>query len=63
MPKTTPKQKIKQVQLFGKSFVEIVLVGDTFDDAYVSAVEFATENYKKFIQVIFNTIVFNFKKH
>ena len=33
MPKTTPKQKIKQVQLFGKSFVEIVLIGDTFDDA------------------------------
>jgi threonine dehydratase len=49
MPKTTPKQKIKQVQLFGKSFVEIVLVGDTFDDAYASAVEFATENYMKFI--------------
>ena len=49
MPKTTPKQKIKQVQLFGKSFVEIVLVGDTFDDAYASAIEFATENYKKFI--------------
>ena len=23
MPKTTPKQKIKQVQLFGKTFVEI----------------------------------------
>ncbi len=49
MPKTTPKQKIKQVQLFGKSFVEIVLVGDTFDDAYASAIEYATENYKKFI--------------
>jgi threonine dehydratase len=39
MPKTTPKQKIKQVQLFGKSFVEIVLIGDTFDDAYASAVK------------------------
>ena len=49
MPKTTPKQKIKQVQLFGKSFVEIILVGDTFDDAYASAVENAVENYKKFI--------------
>src|SRR5689334_21259976 len=34
MPKTTPKQKVKQVQLFGKSFVEIVLTGDTFDDAF-----------------------------
>ena len=49
MPKTTPKQKIKQVQLFGKSFVEIVLVGDTFDDAYASAVEDASRNNKKFI--------------
>ena len=44
MPKTTPKQKVKQVQLFGKSFVEIVLVGDTFDDAYAKAVEDALEN-------------------
>jgi len=49
MPKTTPKQKIKQVQLFGKSFVEIVLTGDTFDDAYASAMEDATKNHKKFI--------------
>ena len=44
MPKTTPKQKIKQVQLFGKSFVEIVLTGDTFDDAYSSATEDALLN-------------------
>ena len=49
MPKTTPKQKIKQVQLFGKSFVEIVLTGDTFDDAYASAMEDATKNKKIFI--------------
>lgn len=49
MPKTTPKQKIKQVQLFGKSYVEIVLTGDTFDDAYASAVEDATKNNKIFV--------------
>ena len=49
MPKTTPKQKIKQVQLFGKSFVEIVLVGDTFDDAYQHAVEDATLNKLVFV--------------
>lgn len=49
MPKTTPKQKIKQVQLFGKSFVEVVLTGDTFDDAYASAIADATANHKKFI--------------
>jgi threonine dehydratase len=49
MPKTTPKQKVKQVQLFGKSFVEIVLIGDTFDDAYASATADALENHKTFI--------------
>lgn len=49
MPKTTPKQKIKQVQLFGKSFVEIVLVGDTFDDAYHKALADATDNHKVFV--------------
>jgi len=49
MPKTTPKQKIKQVQLFGKSFVEIILTGDTFDDAYTKALEDAIQNQKAFI--------------
>ena len=44
MPKTTPKQKIKQVQLFGKSYVEIVLYGDTFDDSYAMAVHDSQEN-------------------
>lgn len=49
MPKTTPKQKIKQVQLFGKSFVEIVLIGDTFDDAFYAAKQFSNENQLEFI--------------
>ena len=49
MPKTTPKQKVKQVQLFGKSFAEIVLTGDTFDDAYAKAVADATQSNKAFI--------------
>lgn len=49
MPKTTPKQKIKQVELFGKSFVEIVLVGDTFDDAFLAAKQFSIKNKLEFI--------------
>lgn len=49
MPKTTPNQKVKQVQLFGKQWVEIILTGDTFDDAYAKAVFDATENHKAFI--------------
>lgn len=33
MPTTTPRQKVTQVQRFGGEYVEIVLTGDTFDDA------------------------------
>lgn len=49
MPKTTPNQKVKQVQLFGKKWVEIILIGDTFDDAYTKAVADANDNQKAFI--------------
>jgi threonine dehydratase len=37
MPSPTPKQKIEQVKMFGENFIDVVLVGDTFDDAYESA--------------------------
>ena len=49
MPSTTPKQKIKQVELFGKSKVKIVLAGDTFDDAYQEAVTYGKANNLTFI--------------
>lgn len=49
MPTTTPKQKVKQVRLYGKEYVKVVLVGDTFDDAYHAATIDATENNKCFI--------------
>jgi threonine dehydratase len=49
MPSTTPKQKIGQVKLFGKSFVEVILVGDTFDDSYKEALEYTKVNKMKFI--------------
>ena len=49
MPKTTPLQKIKQVELFGKNFIEIILIGDFFDDAYQQAMIDASENNKIFI--------------
>lgn len=37
MPVTTPQQKIKQVKLFGKGKVEVVLKGDTFDESFEEA--------------------------
>lgn len=38
MPSTTPRQKVKQVSFFGGDMVEVVLTGDTFDDAYSEAI-------------------------
>ena len=49
MPVTTPKQKIEQVRMFGKEFIEIVLTGDTFDAANSAAITYAQENRKTFI--------------
>lgn len=49
MPITTPAQKIKQVKLFGKENVEVVLKGDTFDDAYNEALLFSNENKAVFV--------------
>lgn len=49
MPVPTPKQKTRQVAMFGKQNVEIVLVGDTFDDASKEAMRFCQENNSNFI--------------
>jgi len=49
MPVTTPKQKIEQTMMFGGEWVEVVLQGDTFDDAYKSAVLQGTRNKLVFI--------------
>ena len=49
MPVTTPRQKIEQVRMFGKEFIEIILTGDTFDAANSAAIAYAKENNKTFI--------------
>ncbi len=49
MPTTTPKQKIEQVRMFGREYIEIVLTGDTFDAANSAAIKYAEENEKTFI--------------
>jgi threonine dehydratase len=49
MPATTPMQKVRQVELFGKSNIEIILQGDTFDDAYKKAMEYCQENNNVFV--------------
>jgi threonine dehydratase len=37
MPSTTPRQKVSRVEFFGEPFVEVILTGDTFDDAFKEA--------------------------
>ncbi|MFJ8514934.1 threonine ammonia-lyase IlvA [Lysinibacillus xylanilyticus] len=49
MPQTTPKQKIDQVRMFGRDYAEIILAGDTFDDAAESAFAYSDEHDKIFI--------------
>ena len=49
MPTTTPKQKIEQVRMFGKEYIDIVLTGDTFDAANTAAIEFAQKSGRTFI--------------
>lgn len=49
MPVTTPKQKISQVEVFGKGWCEIRLFGDTFDDAQMAAHQFCEVNKATFI--------------
>lgn len=49
MPVITPKQKINQTKMFGEDYIEIRLVGDTFDDCAVAAKLFTEESRMTFI--------------
>jgi len=49
MPAPTPNQKIEQVKFFGEDYINVVLVGDTFDDAYHAALEECERLQKTFI--------------
>src|SRR6478609_3946214 len=44
MPAITPKQKINQVKMFGGENIQIVLIGDTFDECQSHALEFTQAN-------------------
>lgn len=49
MPIITPQQKVQQTKFFGETFIEIKLVGDTFDDCAIAAQEFTSKNGMTFI--------------
>ncbi|WP_455476651.1 threonine ammonia-lyase IlvA [Bartonella sp. B41] len=43
MPVTTPQQKIDKTRVFGQNFIDIRLVGNTFDQCYAAAQSFVSE--------------------
>ncbi|CAH0230411.1 threonine ammonia-lyase [Chryseobacterium sp. Bi04] len=49
MPLPTPGQKLEQVKMFGGSYIDVVLYGDTFDEAKDAAMRFCNENDGIFI--------------
>jgi len=49
MPIITPNQKINQTKMFGEEFIEVRLVGDTFDDCAIAAKKFTEDNEMVFI--------------
>lgn len=49
MPEITPKQKIDQTRMFGDGMVEIILVGDTFDDCLREALLYTEAHEMTFI--------------
>ncbi len=49
MPGVTPQQKVRKVKSFGKDFVEVILTGDTFDDAYAEALKSAELHQMAFV--------------
>ncbi|TVY08971.1 threonine ammonia-lyase IlvA [Paenibacillus cremeus] len=57
MPATTPRQKISQVKLFGGDFIEVILTGDTFDDALKEALIYSEREDMQFIHPFDNAKV------
>ena len=49
MPVISPNQKISQTNMFGDNFIEVKLVGDTFDDCAIAAKKYAEDNGMTFI--------------
>jgi len=57
MPTPTPRQKIGKVKLFGKEFIDVVLVGDTFDDAYAESMNYCQANNMVYVPPFDNELV------
>ncbi len=54
MPQVTPRQKIERVRLFGENWIEIRLVGNTYDEAAHTANLFCTEKGMTYVHAFDN---------
>ena len=44
MPVITPRQKVSQTKMFGEEFIEIKLIGDSYEECEVAAKKYTAEN-------------------
>ncbi|MDR3022695.1 threonine ammonia-lyase [Chryseobacterium sp.] len=49
MPLPTPGQKLEQVKMFGREYIDVILFGDTFDAAKDAALRFCKDHNSAFI--------------
>ena len=49
MPQTTPSQKVRKTKKFGGEWIEVVLVWDTFDEAFYKSKEFCDKKGAIFV--------------
>lgn len=49
MPVTTPGQKVEKTKIFGENFIEIILHGDTFDEAAAAAQKYCHQEGALFV--------------
>lgn len=49
MPVTTPEQKVHKTKRFGGEYIDIQLVGDTFDEAFAQSKVFEEESWATFV--------------
>jgi threonine dehydratase len=49
MPIITPNQKVTQTKMFGESWIEVILTGDTYDDCSLAAQQYTAEKNMVFV--------------
>jgi threonine dehydratase len=59
MPVTTPSQKLNQVRFYGNENAEIILTGDTFDEANSAALQYSRSTGQPFIHPFDDPMVIN----